>query len=140
MMFWKKNEALSSKLDFVIKENEIKIASISKDLNLFSKKNTTLQNDIDSHVCHASVVSPSRVSIACTSSIIKNDICLLKKNVDYLSSTWANVPWTTHVWNLCFTRNKFLLCMHTNHGIHMLPMFIHTTLCMLMCTLYTLWI
>ena len=29
----------------------------------------------------------------------------------------------------------FLLCMHTNHDIHMLLTFIHTTLCMLMCTL-----
>jgi len=58
----KKNEILSSKLDFVIKENEslkMKIALISKDLDLFSKKNTTLQNNIDSHVCHASVASSS---------------------------------------------------------------------------------
>ena len=28
----------------------------------------------------------------------------------------------------------FLLCMHTNHGIHMLPTYIHTTPFMLMCT------
>ena len=41
----KKNEILSSKLDFVLKENESlknKISSISKELDLFSKKNTTL--------------------------------------------------------------------------------------------------
>ena len=87
----KKNEVLSSKLDFVLKENESlknKISSISKELDLFSKKNTTLQNDIDSHVCHASVASSSSIPIACTtSSIIKNDICMLKKSVDCLGST-----------------------------------------------------
>ena len=84
----KKNEVLSSKLDFVVKENESlknKIVSISKELDLVSKKNTSLKNDIDTHVCHA---SPPSVSIICTSSsIIENDICLLKKSVDCLGST-----------------------------------------------------
>ena len=70
----KKNENLSSKVDFVVKENEslrIKIDSISKDLEVCLKKNTILKNDIDTHVCHASVGSPSS-PIAChTSSLIE---------------------------------------------------------------------
>ena len=87
----KKNESLTLKLDFVLKENDslkIKIASISKELKIVSNKNVSLKNDIDSHVCHASIASPPSVSIACTSSfMIENDICLLKKSVDCLDST-----------------------------------------------------
>ena len=80
----KKNEDLTLKLDFVVKENEslkMKIALISKDLNLVSKKNISLKNDMDSHVCHASIASPSSISIACTSSssLIENDINILKE-------------------------------------------------------------
>ena len=93
----KKNEGLSSKLDFVIKENEFlknKIASISKDLDLISKENISLKNDLDTHVCHASVASPSSVTIACStsSSNIENDINILKKNVDCLG-TFGMVLW-----------------------------------------------
>ena len=62
-----------------------KISSISKELDLVSKKNTYLKNDLDTHVCHASIALSSNVSIACTSSsIIENDICMLKKSVDCL--------------------------------------------------------
>ena len=86
----KKNETLTSKLDFVLKENEYlknKIISISKDLDLMSNENISLKNDLDSHVCHAYVPSSSSTSIACTSSEIENDICMLKKSVDCLGST-----------------------------------------------------
>ena len=80
----------TSKLDFVVKENEslkIKIDSISKDLDVCLKKNEVLQNKIDAHVCHARVVSHTS-PIAChTSSLINNDISLLKKSVDCLGST-----------------------------------------------------
>ena len=84
----KKNEDLTLKLDFIVKENESlknKIISISKDLDLISNKNKFLKNDLDSHVCHANIASPSSISIACTSSsMIENDICMLKKSVDCL--------------------------------------------------------
>ena len=85
----KKNEALSSKLDFALRENESlknKIVLISKKLDLVSKENIFLKNNLDTHVCHA---SSSSVSIACStsSSIIENDICMLKKNIDCLGST-----------------------------------------------------
>jgi len=67
----KKNEVLSSKLVFILKENDSlknKIISISKDLDLISNENKTLKNDMDSHVCHASVASPSSISLACSTS------------------------------------------------------------------------
>ena len=109
----KKNEILSSKLVFVLKENDSlknKIISISKELDLVSNKNVSLKNkieliskelevclnenkslknDLDSHVYHASIASPSSIPIACStsSSIIKNDICALKKSVNCLGST-----------------------------------------------------
>jgi len=90
----KKNEALSSKVDFVVKENDSlknKIDLISKELKDYLNENKTLKNDLDSLVCHASIVSPPSVSIACTtSSIIKNDICMLKKSVDCLGSTLSH--------------------------------------------------
>ena len=75
--FLKKNEALSLKVDFVLKENESlknKIVSISKELDLISKENVSLKNNMDSHICHASVASPSILPIACTSSIIEKMI------------------------------------------------------------------
>ena len=67
-------------------KNEIDF--IAKELDLVLKKNESLQNDLDSHVCHASVASPS-TSIACStlSSTIENDINILKKSVDCLGST-----------------------------------------------------
>ena len=85
----KKNEVLSSKLDFVLKENDSlknKIISISKELELISNENKFFKNDLNLHVCHA---SPSSVPIACStsSSHIENDICMLKKNVDCLGFT-----------------------------------------------------
>ena len=90
MKYWKKNEKLSSKLIFILKENDSlkkKIDLISKELEDCLKKNVSLKNDLSTHVCHASVASPSS-PIACTSSSkIDNDICLLKKSVDCLGST-----------------------------------------------------
>ena len=86
----KKNENLSSKVDFVLKENDslkIKIASISKDLEDCLKKNIILKNDMSTHVCHARVVSPCTPIACTTSSLIENDISMLKKNMDCLGST-----------------------------------------------------
>jgi len=89
----KKNEVLSSKLNFVLKKNNSlknKIALISKELNLISKKNISLKNDFDSHVCHATINSSSinkHVACSTSSSKIKNDVCDLKKCVDCLGST-----------------------------------------------------
>jgi len=89
----KKNEVLSSKLDFVIKENESlknKIALISKKLDLVSKENATLKNDLSSHVCHNFSASSSidkHVACSTSSSIIESDIYTLKKSVDCLGFT-----------------------------------------------------
>ena len=92
----KKNETLSSKLVFVLKENDSlknKIDLISQELEDCLKNNVSLKNDIDSHVCHASVASHSNSPIACTSyCMIENDICMLKKSVDCLGSTLSIVP------------------------------------------------
>ena len=70
---------LSSKVDFVLKENDslkMKIVSISKELDLMSNENISLKNDLFPHVCHASVASHSNSPIACTSSSrIDNDVC-----------------------------------------------------------------
>ena len=88
----KKNENLSSKIDFALKENvdlKNKIISISNDLNVCLKKNVVLKNKIDEHVCHARVVSPRSLLACSTSSMIKNDINMLKKKMDCLGSTMS---------------------------------------------------
>ena len=55
---------------------------------MISNENKSLKNDLSSHVCHASIASPSS-AIACytSSSMIENDICNLKKSVGCLGST-----------------------------------------------------
>ena len=101
-----KNEFLSSKVDFILKDNdslkneivfitkELEIClkknkSLKNDLDVCLKKNVSLQNNIDAHVCHARVVSHT-LPIACsTSSLIDNDIFMLKKKVDCLGSTMS---------------------------------------------------
>jgi len=89
----KKNEKLSSKIDFVLKENvdlKNKIISISNELNACLEKNIVLHNKINAHVCHASVASSSRLPNACiSSSKINDDICLIKKRLDCLGSTMS---------------------------------------------------
>ena len=125
----KKNEFLTSKLDFVVKENEslkLKIISISKELDLVSKKNIVLKNDIDSHVCHASVVSHSSSPIACsTSSKIENDISMLKKNVDCLGSILSQCVLShTHLESLF--RKKQVPSMHAHHTWHIRASHVHT--------------
>ena len=66
-----------------------KIDLISKELEFVSKENKFLKNDLSSHVCHATIASPSSFPIACStlSSSIENDINILKKSVDCLGST-----------------------------------------------------
>ena len=102
-----------------------------------SNENISLKNDLDTHVCHASVASPFSVSLAysTSSSPIENNICNLKKSVDCLGSTLSQCALNHSRLESMFRKNKFHLCMHTNHGIHMLLTFTLTTLCMLMCTL-----
>ena len=110
----------------------MKIALISKDLDLDSKKNISLKNDIDSHVCHASVASSSSISIACTSSIIENDICMLKKSVDYLGSTLSQCAMKYTRLESMF-RKKQVPFKHAHHTRHTHVTFTLITLCMLMC-------
>ena len=83
---------MSSKLDFVLKENDSlknKIDLISKELESISLEKVSLKNAFDSYVCHATIDSSfidKHISFS-TSSSIENDICVLKKSVDCLGST-----------------------------------------------------
>ena len=124
----KKNKILSSKLDFIVKKNEslkIKIVSISKELDLVTKKNISLKNDLDPHVCHASVASHSTSPIACTSSIIENDISMLKKSVDCLGSTLSHCAMNHSRLESLF-RKKQVPPMHANRPRHTHAPHVHT--------------
>ena len=65
---------------FVLKENESlknKIISISKELDLVSKKNNSLKNNIDSHVCHAPSCSIPITCSTCSWYIHVKEECWL---------------------------------------------------------------
>ena len=116
----KKNENLSSKVDFVLKENvalKNKIISISNDLNVCLKKNDCLQNKIDAHVCHARIASPSSSNACHTSSLINNDISMLKKNMDCLGSTLSHCV-LSHTRLESLFRKKQVPIMHAHHPRH----------------------
>jgi len=88
----KNNDVLSSKIEFVLRENDSlknEIDFITKELDICVKKNISLKNDIVSHVCHARVVSHTSPIACATSSLIDNDISMLKKKVDCLGSTMS---------------------------------------------------
>ena len=67
---------------------KIKLFWFQKSWNAFILKKI-FENYFDSNVCHASIGSTSYIKNACTtsSSIIENDICMLKKSVDCLVFT-----------------------------------------------------
>ena len=112
-----------------------KIASISKELDLVSKKNSSLKNDFDTHVCHVPIPSSfidKHIGCSTLSSSIKNNIYTLNKSVDCLGSTLSQCAKNHTRLESMLRKKHLLICMHINHGIHMLT---HTTLCMLMCTL-----
>ena len=118
----KKNEILSSRLEIVLKENQSlknKITSISKELDLVFKKNISLKNDLNSHVCHATIASPSSVPIACStsSSMIENDICVLKKSVDCLGFTLSQSA-TDHKKLESMFLKKHARHVHAHHTRH----------------------
>ena len=116
----KKNENLSSKVEFVLRGNHSlknEIDFITKELDICVKKNISLKNDMSSHVCHARVVSP-RSPIACTSSSrINDDICLLKKNMDCLGSTLSQCA-KSHTRLKSLFRKKQVPIMHAHHPRH----------------------
>ena len=136
----KKNEALSSKLDFVLKENHSlknKIDLISKELDLILNENKSMKNDLDTHFCHASVALPSSVPIACSisSSIIENDIIMLKKSVDCLGSTLSQCA-KDHKKLESMFHKKHAPHVHAHHTWHTYTSHVHThDTGMLMCTL-----
>jgi len=115
---------LSSKVNFVLKENDslkMKIDSILKDLDVCLKKNISLQNDIDAHVCYASVGSPS-TPIAChTSFLIEKDIFMLKKNIDSLGSTLSDCV-SCHTRLESLFQKKQVLSLHAHP-----PRYTHAT-------------
>jgi len=136
----KNNEFLSSKLDFVLKDNlslKNEIDFITKELDLVLKKNESLQNDLDSHVCHASIASSSNTPIACStlSSSIENDIKILKKSVDCLGSTLSHYA-MNHTRLESLVRKKQVPTMHAHpsrhthasHGHHH-HMYVHVYTC-----------
>ena len=97
-----------------------KIASILKELDLISKENISLKNDIDSHVCHATIDSSSinkHVSCSTSSSNIKNDKCMLKKNVDCLGSTLSQCA-MNHTQLESMFRKKHTPHMHAHKPRH----------------------
>ena len=112
-----------------------KIISISNELNVCLDKNIVLQNKIDAHVCHVRVVSHTSPIACSTSSLIENDINLIKKKMDCLGSTMSQCAMNHTRLDPWFERNKFHLYMHTIHGIHMIRTFTPITQCMFMCTL-----
>ena len=103
-----------------------KIDSITKELDLVLKKNESLKIDIDSHVCHASVASPS-TSIACStlSSSIENDINILKKSVDCLGSTLSHCA-MNHIRLESIFRKKQVPSLHAHHTRHTHAPHVHT--------------
>ena len=76
-----------------------------------------MKNDLDTHVCHASVASSSSSPIACTSSIIENDISMLKKNVDCLGSTLSHCALNHSRLEPMF-RKKQVPSLHAHHTRH----------------------
>jgi len=121
---------LTSKLDFVLKENDSlknKIISISKELDLIFNENKSLKNDLSSHVCHASVASSSSLPIACStlSSSIKNDINILKKNIDCLGSTLSQCAMNHARLEFMF-RKKQIPPIHAHKPRHTHAPHVHT--------------
>ena len=113
-------DSLKTQLDFVLKENEV-------------LKN---KNDCDDVLKKNEVLSSRDKHLACsTSSSINNDICMMKKSVDCLSSTLSQCVMNHKRLESMFRKNVLHLYMHIIHGIHMLLMFTHMTPCMIECTL-----
>ena len=102
------------------------------------KKNESLKIDIVSHVCHASVASPS-LPIACStlSSSIKNDINVLKKSVDCLGSTLSHCA-LNHIRLESMFRKKQVPLMHAHKPRHTHALHVHTYNTMY-ANVYTLW-
>ena len=104
-----------------------KIVLISNELDLVSKENISLKNDFFSHSCHDSIVIPVCNKNACStcSSIIENDICMLKKSVDFLGLTLSQCAMSHKRLEFMF-RKKHAPHLHAHHhGIHVFLMFTH---------------
>ena len=119
----KKNEVLSSILEIVLKKNQsLKNKIASKELDLISKENISLKNDFSSHVCHATITHHLVLHAPLYFQVLKMIFVYWRIVLIVWAPLWANVLWITRNWNPCFARNMHLI-------------FIHTILCMLMCTL-----
>ena len=96
-------------------------------MDLVSKKNISLKNNIDTHVCHASVASPSSVSLACStsSSMTENDTCVLKKSVDCLGSSLSHCVMNHSRLESMF-RKKQVPSMHVHKPRHTHAPHVHT--------------
>ena len=79
------------------------------------------------HVCHATIISPSSVPIACStsSSKVENDITMLKKSVDCLGSTLSQCV-MNHTRLESMFRKKYVPPMHAHKSWHTHALHIHT--------------
>ena len=94
----------------------MKLFLLQKNQNCLNK-NKSLKNDIVSHVCHARVVSHISPIACSTSSLINNDISLLKKSVDCLGSTLSHCA-KNHTCLESLVRKKQVPSLHAHHTWH----------------------
>ena len=85
-----------------------------------------MKNNFDSYVCHATIDSLSIDKNVCsTSSNINNDICMLKKSVDYLSSTLSKCVVDYKKLESMFQK-KQVLHIHAHQSRHTHASHVHT--------------
>ena len=110
---------------------------------MHSLENISLKNNFASHSCHAPIASSSCdkniVSLACStsSSSIDNDICILKKSGDCLSSTFSQCVMNHKKLESMFCK-KYAPHLHAHPSQHAYAshVHIHNTL---YARVYTLW-
>ena len=107
-------------------------------MDLVSNENKSLKNYLSSHICHIPIASSSidkHVACSTSSSIIKNDICALKKSVDCLGSTLSQCAMNHKKLEFIFHKKHASHIMHIIHGIHLMyTMITPILICMLECT------
>ena len=106
----------------MLKENDSlknKIVLISKELECIYLWKVFFKNDLESHICHATIASSSCASIACSTSSfnVENDLCMLKKSVDCLGSTLSQCA-MDHIKLESMFHKKHVPHIHAHHPRH----------------------